>query len=140
MLQKTLISHHLNDLPDLAAQILGSCNRVRIFAFSGDLGAGKTTLVQHLCRKLGVKDKVTSPTFSLVNEYASPAGPVYHFDFYRIEDEEEAYDIGADEYFDSGYYCLIEWPERIPTLLPGESARLALSMGIDGTRQISLTC
>ncbi|MCD6332931.1 MAG: tRNA (adenosine(37)-N6)-threonylcarbamoyltransferase complex ATPase subunit type 1 TsaE, partial [Bacteroidales bacterium] len=92
-----------------------------VAGFYGELGAGKTTLIQETARLLGVEQPVTSPTFALVNEYRTTTGyPVYHFDFYRIEDSQEALDFGLEEYLDSGYPCLMEWPERIASLwLPG---------------------
>ena len=86
--------------------------------FSGEMGAGKTTLIKALCEHLGVKDEVSSPTFSLVNEYNSNVGTIYHFDLYRIQSEEELYDIGYEDYFFSGYLCLVEWPEMAETMLP----------------------
>lgn len=90
-----------------------------VIAFNGPMGAGKTTLIKQVCAQLQVTDETSSPTYSLVNEYATQSGkPVYHFDFYRINDIEEALDMGALEYFDSGNTCLIEWPEKVETLLP----------------------
>ena len=90
-----------------------------IILFEGPMGAGKTTLIKEVCRQLGVKENVSSPTFALVNEYEAAEGKlIYHFDFYRINDEREALNIGALEYFDSGRMCLIEWPSMIPNLLP----------------------
>lgn len=86
----------------------------KVVTFSGDLGAGKTSLIKGICEILGVKEEVNSPTFSLVNEYSYENNDcLYHFDFYRIEDEEEAFDIGVEEYLDSGNVCLIEWPEKV---------------------------
>lgn len=90
-----------------------------IILFEGPMGAGKTTLIKELCRQLGVEENVSSPTFALVNEYEGRGGKlIYHFDFYRINQEREALDIGAPEYFESGSLCLIEWPSMIPSLLP----------------------
>ena len=134
------VSRHPGDHPPLVAQILTACKAVRIFAFFGNMGAGKTTLIKSFCLSLGVKEAVTSPTFALVNSYTGQAGVVvHHFDLYRLEREEEAYDIGLEEYFDSGDYVLVEWPERIPSLLPPEAARLHLTVDADQTRQIELT-
>lgn len=90
----------------------------KLMLFSGEMGTGKTTLIKELCRFLGVRDEVSSPTFSLVNEYASPIGPIYHFDLYRIRSEEELYDIGYEDYFFSGYLCLVEWPEMASGIIP----------------------
>src|SRR5690606_40802538 len=90
----------------------------RIFLFYGNMGAGKTTLINALCRALNVQDHTSSPTFSIVNEYASPHGSLYHFDFYRLKNETEAFDMGYEEYFYSGNYCFVEWPDKIANLLP----------------------
>lgn len=139
MSQLSLVSRGLADLPALAQQLLNSCIHLRIFAFSGDLGAGKTTFIKHLCQGLGVVEPVTSPTFSLVNEYRGETGPIYHFDLYRLEDEEEAYGIGMEEYLDSGNYCLIEWPERIPSLLPAESAAVEIAVDENHHRHLQIT-
>lgn len=118
---EVISSHGLEQTSRIAREILGRFSNRRIFAFSGDLGAGKTTLIQQLCRELGVTDFPVSPSFSIVNEYRNTAGdPVYHFDFYRINDIREAYDLGYEEYFFSGSYCFIEWPEKITELLPDE--------------------
>ncbi|HEY1005956.1 MAG TPA: tRNA (adenosine(37)-N6)-threonylcarbamoyltransferase complex ATPase subunit type 1 TsaE [Sphingobacteriaceae bacterium] len=93
----------------------------RVFLFEGEMGAGKTTFIKSICRKLGVEQLVSSPTFSIVNEYPSPAGLVYHFDFYRLKDETEAYDLGYEDYFYSGNYCFVEWPSRVRNLWPDNS-------------------
>ncbi|GAB4428059.1 MAG: tRNA (adenosine(37)-N6)-threonylcarbamoyltransferase complex ATPase subunit type 1 TsaE [Bacteroidia bacterium] len=103
------------------------------------MGAGKTTLIKSLCRALGVTTTVSSPTFNLVNEYDRTGGKVYHFDFYRIRTEAEAYDVGLDEYLASSEYVFIEWPERIPTLLPPEAVRVHIAVGEDHSRQIDLS-
>ncbi|MFD0795284.1 tRNA (adenosine(37)-N6)-threonylcarbamoyltransferase complex ATPase subunit type 1 TsaE [Mucilaginibacter litoreus] len=108
----------LADLKGAAAEILKAAGDNRIFLFYGEMGAGKTTLIKALCRSLGVTDDVTSPTFSIVNEYRSADGPVYHFDFYRLKHHNEALDMGYEEYFYSGNYCFIEWPEKIADLVP----------------------
>ena len=111
-----------------------------IFAFFGEMGVGKTTFIKALCSELGVKDIVNSPTFTIVNEYASSKGfPVYHFDFYRIEKEREAFDIGIDEYFSGKGLCLIEWSEKITSLLPDNALRINISLNEDGSRTLSLT-
>lgn len=133
-----LVSHSLEDLDTVAQKVLAACKAERIFAFFGDLGAGKTTLIQHICKILGVNEPVTSPTFNLVNEYAGLSEQIYHFDFYRITDEQEAYDIGADEYIDSGAYVLIEWPERIPSLLPEDAVHVLLTVTENNSRNITL--
>jgi tRNA threonylcarbamoyladenosine biosynthesis protein TsaE len=109
----------LNDLPIIAKEIIESYKNDRIFTFFGKMGAGKTTLIKEICNYLKVVDVVCSPTFSIVNEYhTSDNESVFHFDFYRIKNEKEAYDIGYEDYFYSNNYCLIEWPEKISELLP----------------------
>lgn len=110
--------HDPRQLNDVARQLYDFAAGCRFFTFNGDMGAGKTTLIKALCAALGVEDRVSSPTFSIVNEYESPLGPVYHFDFYRLKNIQEAYDMGYEEYFYSPAYCLVEWPEKIEELLP----------------------
>ena len=111
-----------------------------VVAFEGEMGAGKTTLIRALCAELGVADEVSSPTFALVNEYRDGRGqPLYHFDFYRVDSEEEAARLGVVEYFDSGYLCLVEWPSRVAGLLP--APRLLVELVVTGSesREIQLT-
>ncbi len=106
-----------------------------VFALYGKMGVGKTTFTKALCEELGVLDVINSPTFAIVNEYEDGQGePIYHFDFYRIKRLSEAYDIGFDEYLDSGHLCLIEWPELIEELLPEETVRVRIEEQEDGTR------
>lgn len=115
----------VDDLDGIAGEILSLAPEARIFALHGEMGVGKTTLVKHFCRKLGVTDLVNSPTFSIVNEYAGRHGiRIFHFDFYRINKQEEIYDMGYEEYFFSGEYCFIEWPEKLQFLLPVDSVRI----------------
>lgn len=123
----------LADLPAAASVVLEEAKEEPIVLFEGPMGAGKTTLIKELCRQLGVKDSVSSPTFALVNEYEAGTGKlIYHFDFYRINDEREALDIGALEYFDSGELCLIEWPSLIPNLLPDHYLLVLLQPAEEG--------
>jgi tRNA threonylcarbamoyladenosine biosynthesis protein TsaE len=104
---------------EIARQILAAFPDERIFAFYGEMGAGKTTFIKDFCRVLGVNGNTSSPTFALVNDYRSDSGKsIYHFDMYRIEDPSEAIRIGFEEYLESGNYCFIEWPEKIQNLLP----------------------
>ncbi|MEM6763977.1 MAG: tRNA (adenosine(37)-N6)-threonylcarbamoyltransferase complex ATPase subunit type 1 TsaE [Bacteroidota bacterium] len=135
---KEWVSHGLADNISLAEQILHTCKDHRIFAFSGDLGAGKTTLIKSFCNFLQVEEEVVSPTFTLVHEYSSPVGAVYHFDVYRLKAEVEAYEIGLDEYLDSGNYCFVEWAEKIPTLLPRDTVWVQLSVLTDKSRSIKV--
>lgn len=108
-------------LDDIAAHMLELFQGERVFAISGPMGAGKTTFIQAVCRQLGVRDNVSSPTFSIVNEYSAAGGdPVYHFDLYRLRKPGELMDIGYEDYFYSGNYCFIEWPELAESLMPEE--------------------
>lgn len=110
-----------------------------IFAFFGQMGAGKTTFIKAVCGILGATDDVNSPTFTIVNEYKSAKGfPIYHFDFYRINKVSEAYDIGLDEYFGGDGICLIEWPEKIKEALPDECFQVFVYVNEDGVRTIEI--
>jgi tRNA threonylcarbamoyladenosine biosynthesis protein TsaE len=109
----------------------------KIFAFYGKMGVGKTTFIKAVCEEMGVTDVVNSPTFAIVNEYLDGQGnTIYHFDFYRIKSEREVYDIGFDEYIDSGSLCFIEWPELIEDFLPEETISVYIEEAPDGTRTI----
>jgi tRNA threonylcarbamoyladenosine biosynthesis protein TsaE len=123
-----------SDLPATAQSLLNFAGSQKIFLFYGDMGAGKTTFIKALCAELGVVDDVTSPTFSIVNEYAGSEAKVYHFDFYRLKNQEEALDMGYEEYFYSNNYCLIEWPEKIPDLLPPHYVRVTIEVTGQQTR------
>jgi tRNA threonylcarbamoyladenosine biosynthesis protein TsaE len=115
----TFRAEALIDLQEVARQIVARFENKRVFALYGAMGSGKTTLIKSLCHQLGVRDNVVSPTFSLINEYRNAEGePVFHFDFYRIKTVSEAFDMGYEEYFYSGHYCFVEWPEKIEQLLP----------------------
>ena len=110
-----------------------------IFAFFGQMGAGKTTFIKAICKELGVADAVNSPTFTIVNEYRAAKGfPIYHFDFYRINKITEAYDIGIDEYFCGDGLCLIEWPEKIKEILPDDCFQVFVYVDEDGNRTIEI--
>ena len=131
-------NYTLRQVPEITREILEAVNN-KILLFYGDMGTGKTTLIKELLKQLGVMEIVSSPTFSLVNEYLSKhKETIYHFDFYRIENEEEAYDIGIEEYFDSNCRCLIEWPEKVENLLPLESVAIYLKLNMDDTRNIQI--
>lgn len=112
----------------------------RVFAFYGQMGAGKTTFIKAVCEELGVKDVITSPTFAIVNEYSVGPSPVtiYHFDFYRIKKIEEVYDMGYEDYFYSGHLCLIEWPELVEELLPVDAVKVSIEQKADGSRTVRL--
>jgi len=107
----------LTQLPATAQTLVNFAGIHKVFLFYGDMGAGKTTFIKALCAQLGVAEQVTSPTFSIVNEYNGTNVQVYHFDFYRLKSQDEALDMGYEEYFYSGNFCLIEWPEKIADLL-----------------------
>ena len=111
-----------------------------IVCFNGDLGAGKTTFIRQLCLEWGVMDNISSPTFSIINQYKSTSkGSVFHFDFYRMEDAKEAMDIGVEEYLDSGQICLIEWGDKIESLLPQENIHIVeISLAADNKRVLEL--
>jgi tRNA threonylcarbamoyladenosine biosynthesis protein TsaE len=127
------------ELGALSGRILESSRDYSIWLFYGEMGAGKTALIRHLCAALGVTDAVNSPSFNIIHEYRTAAGrKIYHFDFYRLRKEEEALDLGIEEYFDSGELCMIEWPERIPSLLPERYVAIELRIGPDAVRSISL--
>jgi len=108
----------ISDLQQVSEHLSKLSLDENIILFSGEIGAGKTTLIKAFCRHLGVEDAVSSPTFSLVNEYEGRDGNIYHFDLYRIQSEEELYDIGYEDYFFSGYLCLVEWPEMARGIIP----------------------
>ncbi len=110
----------------------------KVLLFQGAMGAGKTTLIKALCEQLGVGDRVSSPTFSLVNEYQSPSGTIYHFDLYRIEQQQEALDFGIEEYWDSGAWCFVEWAERIPSLLPASYTEVLITALDEHTRRLTI--
>ena len=129
----------LADLPRAAAEILNFAKDDTILLFRGEMAAGKTTLIKEVCRQAGVEEPVSSPTYALVHEYQSKYGEVlFHFDFYRINQEQEALDIGVLEYFDSGNTCLIEWPSQIENLLPQKFVQVLIDKGIGEARTITL--
>ena len=129
------LTYKLHEL-DLAVEFILKNSSSKTLLFYGEMGAGKTTLIKKLVRALGVTDTVSSPTFSLVNHYESDAGPIFHFDFYRIDQEEEALDIGFNDYLDSGTWNLIEWPERIEKLLNGDEQKLLIEPISESTRKL----
>jgi len=132
-------TYKLAEISEVAESLLREADS-RILLFYGAMGSGKTTIIKEIAAKLGVKDLTNSPTFSLVNEYVTGKGDrMYHFDFYRIEHEEEAFDIGFEEYLDSGNWCLIEWPEKVENLLPLDSVVIRIDINPDDSRTIQLT-
>ena len=128
----------LKELPKIALDLLEQFSN-KILLFYGEMGVGKTTLIKELVKQLGSQDVVSSPTFSLVNEYHTVLGnSLYHFDFYRIDDEEEALDMGIEDYFYSDNWCLVEWPEKVKNLLPLTAVAIHLTKNDDGTRTITI--
>ena len=137
----TMIHIELKSLAEIdaaASSIVGSLDGHRKIAFSGEMGAGKTTIIQSVCRLLGVQTIVNSPTFALINEYFTDTGEsIYHFDLYRIEDISELYDMGYEEYFYSGNRCFIEWPEKADQLIPKEAVVVRIGVLDDGSRELT---
>lgn len=127
----------LENIHEAAKKFEASIGKANVLAFYGKMGAGKTTFIKALCEEFGVEDVITSPTFSIVNEYTDRDGnPIYHFDFYRIKKIEEVYDMGYEDYFDSGHLCLLEWPELIEDLLPDDVLKITITEQEDGSRLI----
>ena len=130
----------VDDLPRAAKEFASLMDDCTVYAFSGEMGAGKTTFIAALCKELGVEDDFAgSPTFSIINEYRSDttAELIYHFDLYRIENIEEAFDIGVEDYFDSGALCLLEWPEKIADILPDDTVDVNITVNTDGSRTLT---
>jgi len=125
---KSVSINSITELPLVAKQLLTYANGDKFFIFEGEMAAGKTTFIKAFCEEIGIKDVVSSPTFSIVNEYESETGPVYHFDFYRLKSQQEAFDIGYEEYFYSGNYCLIEWPTKVEDLLPEKYIKVEIEI------------
>jgi len=131
----TFLSEHLNQIPEIAKEILEYSRPHKKFLFYGDMGVGKTTLIKGLSLQLGVVDVVSSPTFSIINEYNTLCnGKIYHFDCYRIGGKKEAFDIGYEEYFFGDDYCFIEWPEKISDLI--EDDMVVVRIDLDGKKRV----
>ena len=128
----------LGSIREAARQFIAQIGEHKVFAFYGNMGAGKTTFVKAICEELGVDDVITSPTFAIINEYRSEttAELIYHFDFYRIKKLEEVYDLGYEDYFYSGALCFIEWPELVEELLPLDAKKVTITENSDGSRTI----
>ena len=138
---KTIQLKSLNDIAEAAKEFIAQMGDETVYAFNGEMGAGKTTFINALCKALGVEDDTTnSPSFSIINEYRSDttAELIYHFDLYRLESLEEAFDIGVEDYFDSGALCFLEWPERIDDILPGDTVKVNIIVNDDDTRTITI--
>lgn len=134
-----ILIESLQSLDDSVKEFINHIQKSRVIAFYGQMGAGKTTFIKSLCEQLGAEDIATSPSFAIVNEYTMKHGPklIYHFDFYRIKDIIEVYDIGFEDYIASGNYCFIEWPEKIESLLPIDTMRVIISEQNGGTRLLT---
>ncbi len=128
----------LDNIHETAKEFISAMGDNTVFAFYGKMGAGKTTFIKAVCEELGVTDVINSPTFAIVNEYRSDENGelIYHFDFYRIKEEEEAYDFGYEDYFYSGNYCFIEWPNKIPNLLPDDAKTIEIEITSPTSRKI----
>lgn len=132
-----LTIHSENELFEAGQHLLAEFPDARVFCFYGEMGAGKTTFIKEICRGLGVSDTTSSPTFAIVNEYLTDEGEsIYHFDFYRIEKLEDAYEIGVEDYLYSGNYCFIEWAENIAPLVQDDFIKVHISVGNNGERII----
>lgn len=129
-------NYTLNELNEVAKDVI-SVAKHKVLLFYGEMGVGKTTLIKEICKEFGVNDTTHSPTFSLVNEYQTTNNTtIYHFDFYRIKNEEEAYDIGIEDYLYSNNWCLVEWAENVKNLLPLKTVSVHISLLENGTRNI----
>lgn len=138
---KQILIPSLDKIDDAAREFMAQMGDETVYAFYGEMGAGKTTFINALCRALGVEEDPTgSPTFSIINEYRSDttAELIYHFDLYRIESTDQALDIGVEDYFDSGALCLLEWPERIADILPDDTVRVDITETPDGSRLLTI--
>lgn len=136
---KTLYLTSLSELENTGKEFISLMGENKVFAFYGEMGAGKTTFIKTVCQLLGVEENITSPTFAIVNEYITRENSlIYHFDCYRLKNIQEAHDIGAEEYFYSGNVCFIEWPEKIDDLLPGNVVSVKISVLPDQQREITV--
>jgi tRNA threonylcarbamoyladenosine biosynthesis protein TsaE len=133
-----IVFKQLNEMDAAALKFLKEVGQKRQFAFYGEMGSGKTTFIKAVCKQLAVTDVVTSPTFSIINEYFTTSDyKVYHFDFYRIKDLEEVFNLGYEDYFYSNEYCFVEWPELVEELLPKDMLKVYLTVAPDGSRTLT---
>lgn len=137
---QTITIRNLDSIREAAREFIGGMDDRTVFAFHGQMGAGKTTFIKAICEELGVDDVINSPTFAIINEYrsAETGELIYHFDFYRIDTPGEAQAIGTEDYFDSGALCLIEWPEKIEELLPADTVKVTITENEDGSRAVTV--
>jgi tRNA threonylcarbamoyladenosine biosynthesis protein TsaE len=130
---------YLKDIEKAAQQFLDATSGRKVFAFHGEMGAGKTTFITSVCKQLGVEDVVSSPTFSIINQYKNNTGQtIYHLDLYRLKDEEEAIMAGVEDCFYSGHYCFTEWPEKTPGLLPDDTVHCFLTLAGNDSRKLQI--
>ena len=133
------LNYKLSELKNISTKILSHFNSPKTLLFYGEMGVGKTTLIKELVKQLGVTDATSSPTFSLVNEYQGSDNTVFHFDFYRIENEEEVYDIGIEDYFYQNAWCFAECPEKIPNIIPVDAIVIKIYKNSDDTRTLEIS-
>ena len=134
----TIPNYNEEELQEVARKLISNYGHIKVWCFHAEMGAGKTTLSKYICKDLGVDDEMSSPTFSIVNEYLTAKGEdIYHFDFYRLKDIEEALDIGVEDYLFSGNLCLLEWPDIIEPLLPDEYLQISIKLVGDNTRSLT---
>ena len=134
----TITINSLSDITSVAKEFLAAVGSKRHFAFYGPMGAGKTTFIKAVCEQLGTTDTVSSPSFAIINEYNSAAGRIFHFDFYRIKNLEEAYNLGYEDYFFGNDYCFVEWPEKIEELMPEHFTVVKISVDDANQRIIEI--
>jgi tRNA threonylcarbamoyladenosine biosynthesis protein TsaE len=134
-----IIYEDLAQLPEVAKELIRRCGQEKIWVFKGEMGAGKTTLIKEIAKQFGVRDNVSSPTFSIVNEYQNDKGETfYHFDFYRLDDPDDALEIGIDDYFYSGNFCWIEWAEKVAAYIPDNFVLIEIERELSGKRKIQI--
>ncbi len=134
----TIPNYNEDELQEVARKLISNFGHLKVWCFDAEMGSGKTTLSKKICEEMGVQDEMSSPTFSIVNEYRTDDGKdIYHFDFYRLKDLEEAIDIGVENYLFSGNLCLLEWPEIIEPLLPDEYLQISIKLVGDNTRSLT---
>lgn len=138
MIKKFTVNHP-DEFKDTAEYIISLMEDYTVFILLGQLGAGKTTLVQNICSFIGTEDVVSSPTFALINPYMTQKGMIYHMDMYRVKSVEEAIDFGVEEYMWDGHFCFVEWPERIERILPDDYVKISIEQKDDHSRDITIT-
>lgn len=138
-----IIEYNIKEIASTSQHIIDYLNKndkIKVISFDGEMGSGKTTLIKEICEILGVKSEVTSPTFAIINEYESQNNTlIYHFDFYRLKNLQEALDIGTEDYFYSGFYCFLEWPEIISAILPEKIINISIKIIDNNTRKLEIT-